>query len=198
MRVIFIQPNFFSGIKRRAPYSVCMRTILLVFLVSTLNLPVMAEVIRSEETAFEININLEISADPGSVYNQLIQPQNWWNPDHSYSGLGENFYMTPVAGGCFCENLPGSGMVVHMSVLYAAPGKMLRLGGGLGPLQEYPVNGVMSWALEPVTENTTKLTLTYLVSGNVEGGLTSWADAVGGVLVEATDRLKAQVESLPK
>src|SRR3546814_9802807 len=40
-------------------------------------------------------------------YRLLSQPGRWWNGAHSYSGSAANLRLEPVAGGCFCEALPG-------------------------------------------------------------------------------------------
>ena len=77
-----------------------------------------------------------------------------------------------------------------MTVVFAAPGRSLRLVGGLGPLQRESVSGRMSWNLEP-TESGTSLELTYNVAGTVEGGLEPWAAMVGNMLRGQFDRLAA-------
>ena len=56
-----------------------------------------------------------------------------------------------------------------MTVVYADPGKLLRLSGGLGPLQDLAVNGVMSWKLTEAAGKTT-IEVTYKVGGYMPGG----------------------------
>src|SRR3546814_10432451 len=72
------------------------------------------------------------------IYRLLSQPGRWWNGAHSYSGSAANLRLEPVAGGCFCEALPGEegrvGSVEHARVIHAAPDRQLRLSGALGPL----------------------------------------------------------------
>ena len=51
-------------------------------------------------------------------------------------------------GGCFCEAFPDGGGVEHLRVVHVAPDRMLRLSGGLGPLQAFGVAGSLTWKLE--------------------------------------------------
>jgi hypothetical protein len=68
------------------------------------------------------------------------------------------------AGGCFCERLKDGGSVQHLQVVYAAPGKGLRLRGALGPLQMEGVDGTLAWTLKPA-EGGTSVTQSYAVGG---------------------------------
>ncbi len=52
-----------------------------------------------------------------------------------------------------------------MQVVYAAPGKTLRLSGGLGPLQGMGVTGAMTFTLEPAADGRTLLRYQYVVLG---------------------------------
>ena len=69
----------------------------------------------------------------------------------------------------------------------------LRLQGGLGPLQELPVTGVLTFTMKAV-EGRTALTLNYRVSGPPDSGLEKWAAAVDRVLGEQAGRLAAHVD----
>ena len=111
----------------------------------------------------------------------------WWNPVHTYSGTAANLSLDAKAGGCFCEKLEGGGSVMHMQVVYAAPGRLLRLSGGLGPLQGLGVSGSMDFALQPATDGT-RLNYRYTVSGATPDGL---AAAVDNVQLEQLQRLQA-------
>ena len=89
---------------------------------------------------------LDIEAPPAQVYTALTEDVGcWWDADHSYTGDAHNFSMDARAGGCFCEDFPNGGSIEHLRVLYADPGKFLRMQGGLGPLQSMPVSGVMDF-----------------------------------------------------
>lgn len=70
------------------------------------------------------------------MYRALTEEVHaWWDAANSYSGDAANFYLEPRALGCFCEKLPGGGSIAHMQVVYVEPGAVLRMLGGLGPLQ---------------------------------------------------------------
>jgi uncharacterized protein YndB with AHSA1/START domain len=135
-----------------------------------------------------------IGAPAARVYDALVgQVGTWWNPQHTYSGDSKNLSIDPRPGGCFCERLP-SGGVEYMRVVYIRPNEMVRLTGGLGPLQASGVSGSMTWRLS-AAEIGTKLELIYSVGGFVVGGFDSIAPAVERVLGEQADRLKRLVET---
>ena len=96
--------------------------------------------------------------------------------------------MASRAGGCFCEALPGGGSVEHMRVIRVEPGKMLVLGGGLGPLQAEPVSGVLTVSLAR-KEGQTALSWRYVVSGLRAMKGTAIAAPVDGVLAGQFARL---------
>jgi uncharacterized protein YndB with AHSA1/START domain len=118
----------------------------------------------------------------------------WWSPQHTYSGNSHNMSIEATAGGCFCERLPSGGGVQHMTVEYIEPGKLLRLAGALGPLQESGASGAMTWKFTEQS-NRTSLEVTYAVSGYQPQGFQQLAPAVDGVMAEQLQRLKAFVET---
>jgi hypothetical protein len=81
-----------------------------------------------------------------------------------------------------------------MSVVYASPGKLLRLTGAIGPLQEAAVIGTMTWSLSPAGGGTT-VELSYTVGGFRPGGFRDLPIVVDGVLRSQLARLKAFVET---
>ena len=70
---------------------------------------------------------------------------------------------------------------------------LLRLGGGLGPLQGIASAGSMTIQLSAANGGT-KLDLTYSVAGYVPAGMNTWAAPVDSVLTEQLTRLKNDVE----
>ena len=143
---------------------------------------------------FLVRIERIVTAPPARVYDALIgQVGSWWNPQHTYSGDSKNLSIDPRPGGCFCERLPNGG-VEHMRVVLLKTNEMVRLAGGLGPLQASGVSGSMTWRLSP-TEKGTKLELTYSVGGFIASGFDSIAPAVERVLAEQADRLMHFVET---
>jgi uncharacterized protein YndB with AHSA1/START domain len=91
--------------------------------------PAQAEVVSATPQGFEVKTQATVAASPQAVWAMLGRIERWWSPDHSYSGKAANLSLEPVVGGCFCEALEGGGRVEHLRVVYAAPGKMLRLQG---------------------------------------------------------------------
>ena len=116
----------------------------------------------------------------------------WWNGAHSYSGDASNLRLELRAGGCFCETLPDGGTVEHMRVIQALPGSVVRMSGGLGPLQSEALAGTLSWSLRAV-EGGTEITSVYLVSGHARGDIATYAAPVDGVLREQMERLRAHL-----
>lgn len=156
------------------------------------SVPAGAEVVASSAGGFVSEHVLLLQADPERVYTALTAGiARWWDPVHSYSGVGGNFTLDARAGGCFCEALPDGGSVMHMQVVYAAPGELLRLQGGLGPLQGMGVSGAMTFALETMADDRTRLTYRYVVSGYSPDGLAGLADPVDQVQRGQLERLAA-------
>jgi hypothetical protein len=122
----------------------------------------------------------------------LVDVGKWWDKAHTYSGDAANLTLDAKANGCFCEKLPGGG-VRHMVVEYIEAGKMLRMSGALGPLQELAVTGVLTVKLVEAKGKTT-LELTYKVGGYVPSGLTTYAKPVDAMLDAQVQRLKKYAE----
>ncbi len=156
--------------------------------------PAGAEVTDSSEGGFLIQIEVPIEAPPQEVYARLIDIGKWWESSHTYSGSAENLYLEASEKGWFGERLPEGGIVQHMEVVFAAPGKTLRLRGALGPLQEYAITGSMTWTLTP-KDKATSLKLTYYVAGYRPGGVADFAKPVDYVLSTQVNRLKRLMET---
>jgi hypothetical protein len=152
-----------------------------------------AEVAESSAAGFTVKSSLSINAVPDEVYRRLLRVGDWWNPEHTYSGDSHNLSIEEKAGGCFCEKLPNGGSARHMEVLLLIPGKTLRMGGGLGPLQGIGAVGSMTIQLSP-DGSCTKLNMTYAVSGYLSAGMNTWAAPVDAVLTGQFIRLKNYVE----
>jgi uncharacterized protein YndB with AHSA1/START domain len=153
-----------------------------------------AEVADSAANGFTLVETAHVAGAPDKVYAALIAPARWWSADHTYSGDAANLTLDARAGGCWCETLPDGGSVLHMTVVYAAPGKALRLRGALGPFQAMAADGAMTWSLKPGA-NGTDVTLTYALVGYAIDGFDRIADAADGVLNEQVTRLKLYVET---
>ena len=154
-----------------------------------------ATVVDATAAGFTVRHVVEVSAPTWSAYQTLTDRIGaWWDPQHTFSGRSTNLTIEARPGGCFCEQLPTGGGVRHMTVLYADPGKLLRLTGGLGPLQELAVTGTMTWAFTQ-TGNKTTITFTYAVGGYAPGGLAALAPVVDMVLGAQVTRLKLLIDT---
>jgi uncharacterized protein YndB with AHSA1/START domain len=125
---------------------------------------VQADIVARSSQGFVVEKRLEIAAEPDAVWQVLVAPSRWWNPEHSWSGDARNLTLDPRAGGCFCERLPNGGGVEHMRVIHAAPAKLLRMAGALGPLQGEALAATLSVTLTPQGTGTA-LTARYIVGG---------------------------------
>jgi uncharacterized protein YndB with AHSA1/START domain len=152
-----------------------------------------AEVRSSSASGFEVQSVAIVKASPADTYSMLGRIGEWWSPSHSYSGKAANLSLALSAGGCFCERLDDGGAVEHMRVVQARPAKLLRLQGGLGPLQGEGVFGTLTWSLKAVPGGT-EVTQNYIVGGYFRGGGAQLAAPVGQVLEEQLGRLKARLE----
>jgi uncharacterized protein YndB with AHSA1/START domain len=158
-------------------------------------LPLCAQVIDSADNGFTLRYSVAVQAAPEAVYRAAVsQIDRWWSEDHTFSGNAANLSIDGQANGCFCEKLPAGGSVRHLTVIYAEPGKMLRMTGGLGPLQALAVTGTMTWNFVKTTGGT-RFELTYAVSGYSPGGMKGMGAPIFGVLKEQIDRLKDFIEA---
>ena len=153
-----------------------------------------ANVVGSGPTGFEVQEAVRIAAPPARVWATLTKPGDWWNSEHSYSHNSQNMTITATAGGCFCEKWAG-GSVEHMRVVYVVPGKVLKMEGGLGPLQDMGVAGVMSFTLTATIDGGTAVTLNYAVGGYSARGFDGLAKAVDGVLAEQMNRMQLFIQT---
>jgi uncharacterized protein YndB with AHSA1/START domain len=167
----------------------------IAILFAILAAPLRGEVIESTPGGFLVRNTATITAPPAKVYAALTDRiGGWWDPAHTFSHDSHNLSLDAKPGGCFCERFPDGGGVEHMHVVYASQGKLLRLTGAIGPLQEAALAGTMSWNLVQ-TGDGTSVDLSYTVGGFRAGGFRDLATVVDGVLRGQLARLKAFVET---
>lgn len=153
-----------------------------------------ADVLAKAAGGFVVSHDMLLGAPAERTYQALTAEVGaWWDADHSYSGRASNLTLDARAGGCFCERLDDGGSVEHMRVLFASPGKRLRLIGGLGPLQGMGASGPMDFELVPEGAKT-RLKFRYTVSGFTPSGLEGVAEPVDAVLRSQLVRLAAYLE----
>lgn len=164
--------------------------------------PAGAEVVDATDAGFTIKFVGETSAGKDDAWRMLIAPAKWWSSEHTYSGDAANLYIDAQATGCFCEKLPKPadapegqrmGSVEHMHVIYADPQRgVLRLSGGLGPLQGEAASGTLTITLKP-SERGTTITWVYTVGGYMQAKPQDIAPMVDKVLGEQADSLATKL-----
>lgn len=159
--------------------------------------PAQAEVVQSSAAGFEIKQEVTVDAPLQQAWDTVVAPQRWWSKEHTYSGDSANLYLDTQATGCFCERLKDKGSVEHLRVVYVQPPRMVRMSGGLGPLQAEAVAGTFTILLTPEGSSATKVTLTYLAGGLIRQGGEALAPKVDEVLAQQMVGLKSAAEAAP-
>lgn len=152
-----------------------------------------AETSQVSPAGFVSQYREEVSAAPDVVWKAMVQLPRWWSGQHSYSGDARNFSFDANAGGCFCERWGDGHSVQHATVLMVQSGRVLRLSGGFGPLQDLAVNGVLT-IVTAAQEGKTILRMTYRVVGQPDSGLDKLAAPVDQVMGVQFQRLKRLAE----
>jgi hypothetical protein len=162
--------------------------------------PAASEVTAVSDAGFVIRLEAETPASKNDAWRALIAPGKWWSSAHTYSGNAANMYLDAQASGCFCEKLPKPagepegqrmGSVEHMHVIYADPPQgVLRMKGGLGPLQGESVIGTLTITVKPTPQGS-RITWEYVVGGYTRIKNEDLAPAVDHVLNEQLTRLAA-------
>lgn len=160
-----------------------------------------AAVTSSSDTGFVVGLSADVTASKTEVWKALIAPAKWWSAEHTWSGDAANLYIDSQATGCFCEKLPKPadapaeqriGSVEHMHIIFADPQRgMLRMKGGLGPLQGEPVDGVWTITLKPIDGGGTRIEWDYAVNGLMRVKGIEMAPLVDGVMEQQLARLAA-------
>jgi len=150
-----------------------------------------AAVVRSTDTGFSLEQQVELAVDPGTAYDVMTGDiSGWW--DHSFSESPKELYIEAKPGGGFYEIFDDSGDgALHATVILAERGKTLRFTGPLG-LSGTAVDMVVTYAYEPRLEGCV-VKLTVDASGNVKEGLAEMVDHVWTHFL--VERLKPYVES---
>lgn len=161
--------------------------------------PASAEVVQSSATHFVTRDSVTVKAAPKAAWLALITPGDWWADDHTWSGMAANLMLSPQGGGCFCERIPEkdsasevglAGSAHHMTVVMAEPMKVLRMRGGLGPLQSEPVDGVLTITMQAdKASGGTRIVMEYVVGGHMRYEVPTISKAVDGVMSLQLGRL---------
>lgn len=140
-----------------------------------------AAVLDAGTNGFTVKCAAVVPGAPADAYEKLVDVGNWWVAEHTWSGKSENLSIDARPGGCFCEKLENGGGVRHAEVVYADPGKTLRLSGELGPFQALGVSGALTFSFFPNPTGGTRVEMTYAVGGFLAGGFEALAPIVDEV-----------------
>lgn len=151
------------------------------------------EVTMSTPGAFVVRHEAVVPVDAKAAYARLLAIETWWDSAHTYSGKAENLSLQAAPNGCWCEKLDDGGFIEHLRVIYVQPGKVLRLQGGLGPLQEMGAAGTLTFALKPEGSGT-RVTMTYAVNAHAQPALEKISKPVDGVMGNALQRYARTME----
>lgn len=164
--------------------------------------PAQAEVSGLTDNGFVSRNEVSVTAAPREVWQELVAVNRWWSGDHTYSGDAANLYLDPQATGCFCEKLPvpegapsgqRMGSIEHAHIVYADPVRgVLRMTGGLGPLQGEAVHATLTITLKPGSDGGTTVVWNYVVGGYMRMKMADIAPVVDRVLGEQVQRLGAR------
>jgi len=151
--------------------------------------------IAQDSNGFTVRHEVLVAGAPARVFAASTKEVGrWWNPEHTFTGDSRNLSIDARPGGCFCEKFPKGGGIEHLRVVYVVPGEILRMVGGLGPLQEAGTAGSFTWKVSAAGDSS-RVEWTYVVGGYIEGGFEPIAPIVSQVLGEQLERLKRFVET---
>ncbi len=139
-----------------------------------------ADIIDSAVNGFTLENSETVPVTPMVAWQGMVgHVGDWWPADHSWWGDASKLSIEPRIGGCFCER-NGEQQAWHMSIAFVDPGKLLRMTGGLGPLQGMGVTGALDWRFEAV-DGGTRITLHYRAGGYAPEDLSKFAPIVDQV-----------------
>lgn len=163
---------------------------LFVSAVFALSLPAAAtaEIVTSSADHFTLKLEAQSDLPPSEVWARLIEPSEWWQSDHTYSGDANNLSLDPQAGGLWRETWEG-GSVWHGTVLQAQAEQSLVLSAPFGPLQGLAVTSIWTITLTPNESGGTQITFDHVTNGTDASGLEALAPAVDFVKRQAIESL---------
>ncbi len=152
-----------------------------------------SEIISSSETHFVLRHEATSLLPPSTIWERLVQPADWWHPEHTYSGDAKNLSLDLQAGGLWREDWKGHS-VQHGRVLFVDPEKVLRLEAPFGPLQGSGAYTVWTITIS-ATESGSTVVFDEAAMAAPSARLDQLASAVDFVKSEALRRLLADVDS---
>jgi uncharacterized protein YndB with AHSA1/START domain len=147
---------------------------------TAVTLPALAAVKEATPSGFTLENSADVPVDAATAWRVLINDVDaWWPKSHSWWGQASKFTIDARAGGCFCEKV-GDQQAQHLQVVFVDPGKLLRMTGGLGPLQGMGLSGTLEFRLTPVATGT-RIVLWYRAGGYTPDDLSKFAPVVDQV-----------------
>ncbi|MEM0926606.1 MAG: ATPase [Planctomycetota bacterium] len=144
---------------------------------------------------FRVTIKQDSLLPPEEAYQKFVSEfSQWYDARHSYSMDARNLSLD-LDDRCMLEKLPDGGFVRHMEIVFHQPGKLIRLAGGLGPLQGMGIQGAMTVSFLPAQEGS-QVTLTYVVTGASFLTLDKIAGPVDQVLTEQMTRFQKHCDAV--
>lgn len=142
--------------------------------------PALSEVQHAAPDGFTLSNARVVPVAPEVAFRALVEDVGrWWPAGHTWWGDASKLSIQPRAGGCFCE-IDGERQAWHMTVAFVDPPRLLRMTGGLGPLQGMGLNGALEWRFAAEGDGT-RITLHYVVGGYSAGDLSAFAPTVDSV-----------------
>lgn len=147
---------------------------LLVFIAGLAQHAAFAEVVLIAGTGFVTENIIRVSVDRTTAWRVFTEEVGeWWPADHTWWGDSSALTIDDFAGGCFCER-NGANSAEHMRISYVDRANLMRMTGGLGPLQGLGMYGALEWGFL-TSDPGTEITVTYRVNGINADGLADLA-----------------------
>ena len=149
--------------------------------------PAHAAVKDQSPNGFTLENSQWVPVDQATAWKVFVHDVGkWWPSGHTWWGDASRLSISEQAGGCFCE-LNGAQQAWHMSVTFVDPGKLMRMTGGLGPLQGMgEQHGALEWCFAEENGGT-RITLRYGTDDYLPDDISELAVAVEEV---QSDRLQ--------
>jgi len=139
-----------------------------------------AEVVFLADTGFIVKNKIKVTTSKEETWTLFTsQVDQWWPSDHTWWGEASTLTIDTFAGGCFCEKYENNS-AEHMRITFVQPSKLMRMTGGLGPLQGMGMYGALEWQFID-NEYGTEVTMTYKVNGINPSGFKDLAPIVDKV-----------------
>jgi hypothetical protein len=154
-----------------------------------------AEVKDVGPSGFTVENSAVVPVDAATAWRVLTREvDTWWPKGHTWWGKASTLSIDPRAGGCFCE-IAGKQQAQHLQVVFVDPDKLLRMSGGLGPLQGMGLSGTMEFRLTAATGGT-RIVLWYRAGGYTTDDLGKFAPVVDSVQAQQLGGLVNRLRSL--